>query len=204
MFDFDKRLLMAAIIAVLISFGLGYQYGVYVQEKRCLQASLTNPVMQNPGTSEKDEPQRVYVYVVGEVASPGVLEMQEGDRIFQALEKARPGEDADLTMVNLAAPISDGDTIVVPKVGEEPTPTLSGSSVGYSGQATVSNGPLNINVATVEELDQRLPGIGPALAQRIVDYRQKNGGFKAIEELQEVSGIGEKRYEEIKYLVRVR
>ncbi len=202
MFDIDKRLIAVAAIAVLISFGLGYQYGVYAEGRRTLETSLTS-TPEESSSPQINEPKRAYVYVVGEVANPGVLEMQEGDRVFQALEKARPGEEADLTLINLATPVADGDKIVVPKVGEV-SQTLMGASGWASGSGLSSSGPLNINMATVGEMEQRLPGIGPALAQRIVDYRTKNGGFRSIEELKEVSGIGEKRYAEIKDLVCVR
>lgn len=204
MFEFDKRVLAAAIIAALISFALGYKYGAYTEGKRNAQISLTNTQLHNQDTELKDEPDSIYVYVVGEVSNPGVLEMQEGDRVFQALEKAKPGEDADLRVINLAAPIIDGDKILVPRVGESTTPTTSGLSGTFPGSGLTGGGLINLNTATAEELDQRLPGIGPALAQRIIDYRQQMGGFRTTEELQEVSGIGEKRYAEIKDLVCVR
>ena len=154
--------------------------------------------MSNQSTQQaKYEPARIYVYVVGEVLNPGVQEMEEGARAYQAVERAKPGENADLSAINLAALVRDGEKIVVPRVGEQTVGTSSSSVFN-------SDGPLDLNAATVEELDQRLPGIGPALAQRIVDYRQRTGGFRAVEELLEVSGIGEKKYAEIKDLVCVR
>jgi len=190
-------MLVAVVIALLVSFGLGYQYGVYTEGKRNLQESLTASEVHNRSTQAQDEPKRIYVYVVGEVLNPGVMELEEGARIFQAVERARPGENADLSAINLAAPVKDGEKIMVPRVGE---PTVESSS----GSAFHGDGLLDLNTATVEELDQKLPGIGPALAQRIVDYRERTGGFRAVEELLEVSGIGEKRYAEIKDLVCVR
>ncbi|MGE5544678.1 MAG: helix-hairpin-helix domain-containing protein [Bacillota bacterium] len=204
MLNIDQRVLVITVISVLISFGLGYQYGVYIEEKRNVQAGLTNPRLQDQGKQLMDEPGKVYVYVVGEVLNPGVQEMQEGDRVYQVLERAKPGKDADLTAINLAAPISDGEKIWVPKAGEQTIPRDHGLSANSSGSASTVSGLLNLNTATAEELDQKLPGIGPALAQRIVDYRQQMGGFRSTEELREVSGIGEKRYAEIKDLVCVR
>ncbi|NLW44381.1 MAG: ComEA family DNA-binding protein [Syntrophomonadaceae bacterium] len=197
MFDIDRRMLAAVVIALLLSFGLGYRYGVYVEGKRNLEKSLTGSEVQNYNPQDKDEPGRIYVYVVGEVLNPGVLELEEGARAFQAVERAKPGEDADLSAINLAAPLRDGEKIVVPRAGEQTGATSSGSA--FNG-----NGLLDLNTATVEELDQKLPGIGPALAQRIVNYRERSGGFRAVEELLEVSGIGEKKYAEIKDLVCVR
>ncbi|MGI6514326.1 MAG: hypothetical protein GX052_00400 [Syntrophomonadaceae bacterium] len=198
MFDIDRRMLVTVVIAVLISFGLGYQYGVYIEGKRKLQEHLTRSEVSNQSTQQaKYEPARIYVYVVGEVLNPGVQEMEEGARAYQAVERAKPGENADLSAINLAALVRDGEKIVVPRVGEQTVGTSSSSVFN-------SDGPLDLNAATVEELDQRLPGIGPALAQRIVDYRQRTGGFRAVEELLEVSGIGEKKYAEIKDLVCVR
>ncbi len=197
MFDIERRMLVAVVIALLVSFGLGYQYGVYTEGKRNLQDNLTASEVQNQKTQAEDERKSIYVYVVGEVMNPGVMELEEGARVFQAVERAKPGENADLSAINLAAPIRDGEKIVVPKAGE---PTAGSSS----GSAFHGDGLLDLNKATVEELDQKLPGIGPALAQRIVDYRERTGGFRAVEELLEVSGIGEKRFAEIKDLVCVR
>lgn len=204
MFAFDKRMLVAAVAAAILSFALGYQYGVYTEGKRNAEVSLTGSGLHSQNAQLRDEPRRIYVYVVGEVSNPGVKEMQEGDRVYQALEKAKPAEDADLTAINLAAPIIDGEKILVPRAGETISQTTKGASTASPGSALTGSGLLDLNTATAEELDRILPGIGPSLAQRIVDYRQQAGGFRTTEELQEVPGIGEKRYADIKDLVCVR
>lgn len=198
MFDIDKRILVATAIAVLISFGLGYQYGMWVKGKQAIQENLTSSDQAMAVELEQDTSRQMFVYVVGEVSNPGVVEIQEGDRIFQAVEHARPKEQADLAAVNMAAPLVDGQMIVVPKIGEAQSPGI------LSGESDSGKGLVNINKATAEEMDRLLPGIGPEMARRIVDYRDKNRGFKAVEEIKEVSGIGEKRFEDMKDLICIR
>ncbi|NLV16189.1 MAG: ComEA family DNA-binding protein [Syntrophomonadaceae bacterium] len=200
--DIDKRFLAAAVIAVLISFGLGYQYGLWTENKQAVQTSLANPEQAAPLEQDQDASKRVFVYVVGEVSNPGVVEMQEGDRVFQAIEQARPTEQADLAAVNMAAPLVDGEMIVVPKIGEvQSERELGQAGIGPDGSG---KGMVNINKATAEEMDRLLPGIGPEMARRIVEYREKNRGFSSIEEIKEVSGIGEKRFEDMKDLICIR
>ncbi|NLB18993.1 MAG: competence protein ComEA [Syntrophomonadaceae bacterium] len=199
MFDIDKRILAATAIAVLISFGLGYQYGMWVEAKQAIQENLASS--DQAMAVEQDTSRRVFVYVVGEVSNPGVVEMQEGDRIFQAIEHAQPKEQADLASVNMAAPLVDGEMIVVSKIGEAQSP---GDQSQYGILSGEGSGKVNINKATAEEMDRLLPGIGPEMARRIVDYREKNRGFKAVEEIKEVSGIGEKRFEDMKDLICIR
>ncbi len=198
--DIDRRLAGAMVVAMLLCFGAGYQYGISVESKRSVQASLVEAVPDS-GEAATELAGPIYVYVAGEVAKPGVLEMQEGDRVFHALEKTAPGPEADLSSLNLAAAVADGEKIVVPRLGD----TRMESTLGSNQPAGVnSSGLLNINTASVGEIDSRLPGIGPALAQRVVDYREQNGGFKAIEEIKEVAGIGDKRFTEMKELICVR
>lgn len=200
--DLDKRFLAAAVIAVLISFGLGYQYGLWAENKQTVQTSLAIPEQAAAVEQGQDTSKRVFVYVVGEVSNPGVMEMQEGDRVFQAIEQARPAEQADLAAVNMAAPLVDGEMIVVPKTGEDrPDGELGQAGIVPGGSG---KGLININKATAEEMDRLLPGIGPEMARRIVEYREKNRGFSAIEEIKEVSGIGEKRFEDMKDLICIR
>ncbi len=146
---------------------------------------------------------RIYVHVAGAVRRPGLMTMSAGSRVADALQRAGgPGPRADLAAVNLAARIADGQQIVVPRTGAaasggSPSGVASGASGGASGPAggypaggAVTG--IHLSTATVEQLDG-VDGIGPTLAQRIIDYRDAHGGFRSLAELAQVDGIGEKR-----------
>lgn len=152
-----------------------------------------------PTPAPASTPGEIGVYVVGAVMNPGVYFLPQGSRVADALEAGGgPTEEADLARVNLAKRVYDEEQIYVPKLGEEnpPLPPPSGSSGGQAG------GKININTATAAELET-LPGIGPVLAQRIVDYRKANGPFAATEDIKNVGGIGEVTFEGVKELIFV-
>ncbi|MGI6405358.1 MAG: ComEA family DNA-binding protein [Syntrophaceticus sp.] len=110
--------------------------------------------------------------------------------------------DADLNALNLARRIVDGEMIRVPKEGDAVTPDGNSTESGILATQEQLGGKININTASVAELDT-LPGIGPAIAQRIIDYRTTHGPFRSSEDLLKVSGIGEKRYEQLKDLIAI-
>jgi competence protein ComEA len=147
-------------------------------------------------------PAPVRVHVSGEVLQPGVYELSPGGIVQDAIEAAGgPAPNADLDCINLALELKDQQKVYVPCQGEmAPPPPLSGGGPGNGGTAEMS--PLNINTATTTELE-RLPGIGPTLAQRIVEYRQANGPFVTVEDIQEVCGIGRATFEDLKDLITV-
>jgi competence protein ComEA len=135
---------------------------------------------------------RLYVHVAGAVRRPGLIRVPGGTRVATALDRAGgPTRRADLTLVNLAARVQDGQQIVVP---------ISGA-----GGASSAEGPpgtkVHISTATVEQLDE-VDGIGPTLAERIIEYRDAHGGFRSVEELGEVDGIGEVRLEALREAVQ--
>ncbi|MGH2641599.1 MAG: helix-hairpin-helix domain-containing protein [Actinomycetota bacterium] len=137
------------------------------------------------------------VDVAGEVKQPGVYEFTEGDRVIDAIERAGgPMPKADLSLLNLAAPLTDGTQILVPKTG--PPGTIP-SGAGTDGTA---GGLLNINTASATELET-LSGIGEVLAATIIEYRDQNGPFTTVDELMDVSGIGPATLEEIRDQVTV-
>ncbi len=145
---------------------------------------------------------RLTVHVDGAVASPGVYVVEgELPRVNDAIVAAGGlAEGADTTGLNLAAAVADGDKVHVPLEGEgQPTapPEPAGSSQASAQGGTTSSGLVNINKASVEELDA-LPGVGQSTAQAIVDDRDANGAFASIEDLMRVSGIGEKKFEKLK------
>jgi competence protein ComEA len=145
----------------------------------------------------------VLVHVVGQVRHPGVVRLPAGARVEQAIEAAGGATSkADLVRINLARPVVDGEQIVVPKPGEAITgaPGVVGEPLGPG--STAGAAPVDLNTADLTELDT-LPGVGPVLAQRILDWRSKNGRFSTVDELGEVSGIGEKVLENLRPLVRV-
>lgn len=134
-------------------------------------------------------PTNLVVHVVGQVRRPGVVRLALGARVQQALASAGgPLASADLSAVNLARLLVDGEQIVVPRPGEVP---IAGSGTATRSASGAAAEPVvNLNTAGLAELDS-LPGVGPVLARRILDWRAQNGRFSTVDELGEVSGIGE-------------
>ncbi|MBQ7605330.1 MAG: helix-hairpin-helix domain-containing protein [Firmicutes bacterium] len=150
--------------------------------------------------SERIAAGQIYVDVQGAVQKPGVVVLSEGARVFQAIEAAGGlASLSDTAPLNLAQQLYDGDKLYVPFVGETELAQESGSAglAGSVGYASSGNGKININTATSEEL-QSLSGIGIVTAGKIIDYRAKNGKFTKPEDIKNVSGIGERTYENIK------
>ncbi len=157
----------------------------------------------------------IVVHVVGQVAHPGVVALPAGSRIGEAMTRAGgPLPGADVARLNLAQFLSDGEQVYVPRPGEDPPAPIGGgggSAVRAAGGAPAVGGSaggtgiaalVDINAADLAGLD-RLPGVGPVLAQRILDWRGQHGRFSAVDELGEVSGIGDKLLEQLRPLVRV-
>jgi competence protein ComEA len=157
-------------------------------------APVVTPVQ--PAAKPKSvAPKLLVVDVAGAVRHPGVYRLRSGLRIDDAIAAAggtRP--KAQLGTVNLAAPIADGEQIVVPGRG------VVAASAGASAAGSSPSAPLDLNSATLEELEN-LPGVGPVTAQKILDYRQQHGAFHSVAELQGVSGIGPAHMAQLKGLV---
>lgn len=133
------------------------------------------------------------VHVVGAVRRPGLYRLADGSRVADAVARAGGATPkADLALINLAAPAADGLQIVVPRRA----PPAAPSSAGPSATA----GPVHLNTATVEQLDA-LPGVGPVTAEKIVEYREKNGAFTTVDDLDAIPGIGPARLEQLRELV---
>jgi competence protein ComEA len=142
-------------------------------------------------------PAILVVHVAGQVRRPGVYEFEEGDRVVDAIQAAHgPRKHADLDALNLAAPLTDGQQVLVPSKAPGSGPG------GPTGAVGTSPGLVNVNTASADELET-LSGIGPVLAQSIVDYRTENGPFPTVDALLDVSGIGPATLDEIRDHVTV-
>jgi competence protein ComEA len=134
------------------------------------------------------------VHVVGAVRRPGLYRLADGSRVADAVRRAGGStRRADLSLINLAAPVADGLQVVVPR--RQPVAVAATGGV----ESATPAGPVHLNTATLEELDA-LPGVGPVTAQKILDYRQQNGGFTSVDDLDAVPGIGPARLENLREL----
>jgi len=147
---------------------------------------------------ERSGGSRAFVHVTGAVRRPGVYRLPSWARLDLAVKRAGgPAKGADLDGVNLAAKVADGQQVVVPHRSAGGIATSASSEAAGGAQ-----GPISLNTATPDQLDQ-LDGVGPATAQKILDFRKEHGGFRSVEDLKQISGIGPKRFEALKDKVRM-
>lgn len=149
-----------------------------------------------------EEKKLIIIHITGAVQEPGVYILEEGARVYEAVEKAGgQSDDADLEMINLAEPLYDGQPVYVPRKSDRDPSQISGG-IYPGGLQQVKGGKININSADKSQLET-LPGIGAVKAQSIIDYREKNGPFKSVDDLLKVTGIGGKTLESLGDLITV-
>jgi competence protein ComEA len=190
-----RRLLLAAVGSLAL---------ILLLARFVLGAGTTTPAAQLPPLPAAAGPgitglpsSRVVVDVVGAVRRPGLYRLAQGSRIADAIARAGgASRKADLAQVNLAAPLADGEQVVVPRRGA-PGSAAGGGPPAAPGAAAA---PVQLSTATLEQLDT-LPGVGPVTAQKILDYREKHGAFSSVDELDAVPGIGPKRLDQLRDLV---
>lgn len=156
--------------------------------------AVHGPGNSSATTSPGPPDDQVVVHVVGAVEREGLVELPAGARVADALEAAGgPTPEADVGVLNLARPVVDGEQVHVPLPGEEPPVPPAGGAV--------EPGPIDLNRADAAQLEE-LPGVGPVLAERIVEWRTENGGFTSVDDLAQVRGIGPSLLEQVRELVR--
>jgi competence protein ComEA len=202
------------VVAIFLFIGSGYYfYGNESVEPAPINSSSDKNNLQDEGKGLDEnnqpnpvtQPEQIMVDVKGQVKQPGVYQSNTGERIVDVIGRAGGlTEQADQTQVNLAEHVQDAMIIYIPTKGEEGviSPSPSGGSV-TPGETSQNQGKININKADEQEM-QNLPGIGPAKAAAIIDYRNTGGPFKTVEDLKNVSGIGDKTFEKLKDLIVVK
>ena len=163
-------------------------------------------ITKNNQPEQKEKTEKIMVDVKGQIKQPGVYQVSTGDRVIDVISRAGGlTEQADQTKVNFAAHVVDEMVVYVPAKGEETAAAVVGSIDGNSTViASTSEGQAKININKADENElQNLPGIGPSKAAAILEYRNTNGPFKVVEDLKNISGIGDKTYEKLKDLIVV-
>ena len=195
MLDRDPRRLAAWAAAALVLVLLGAWYMVRARPTASASEPPVATIAVRPATTST----AVVVDVAGAVAHPGVYRLTTADRIEDALKRAGgPTRRADLSQINRAAKLEDGRQILVPTRA----PAVKSAAAPSSSAPGAPGPPVNLNTATLEQLDT-LDGVGPATAQKILDYRKEHGGFGSVDELDQIPGIGEKRLAALREHVRV-
>jgi competence protein ComEA len=197
---------IAAVLAVAAAFAVHH---FWTGRPRAVQipTAAHSAVAEAPSPAEASAPSAppsgsaspgggVVVDVAGKVRQPGVRRLPAGSRVIDALTAAGgalPG--VDTSSLNLARVLADGEQVVVG------LPAVPEAAAAVAGPGTGSSGPVSLNSATVEQLDA-LPGVGPVLARHIIEYRNQHGGFTSVNQLQWISGVGQRKFNELRSLVR--
>lgn len=196
------------LIIILILLGIGgyyiYNYLAYENiEENINEKDILNSCNEIEINNTKEEnTNKIIVHITGEVAKPGIVELEEGQRVYNAIEKVGGvTKNADTSKINLAAVVEDGIKIHVPNINDKTEDTNNDEAINSNTET--KDKIVNINTATQTELET-LPGIGPSLAMKIINYRKEKGKFSKIEDIKNVSGIGDSKYENLKDLIKVK
>lgn len=201
----EKKIKLAITIAIGIIAIIGTikLVDIYYEKNNTEKISISNFIENENETEDEKRNTKIKVYITGEVKNQGVIELEEGDRIADAIEKAGgQTEQASLKNVNLAYQLEDGQKIYIPNVNDNETEIIDDGASGVVDDTT-NQTVVNINKADETEL-QSLNGIGESLATSIVQYRKENGKFETIEDLKNVPGIGDSKFENIKEYIKVK
>lgn len=183
------------IIFIAISIISIICYYIYSKEE-VIEVTEEISITETKEEEKKKEESIIMVHIAGAVNKEGIVQLEEGQRIYEAIEKAEGlKENADLKDINLAYVLEDGAKVYIPTIGENVEIKMEKQE--KSNKNTSVNKKVNINTANQSELET-LTGIGPSTASKIIEYRKQNGKFSKIEEIKEVSGIGEMKFEKIK------
>ncbi len=195
------------LLLIVIIVGVGIVLNKNINKEDNFTVNRASDISENYTAIQIEAPP-VIIHIAGAVKNPGVYQLKSTDRIIDAVKIAGGAtEEASLDLINLAALLKDGQKIIIPyktysETGEEiNTNTYNYVSSAYSSSGSTS-AKININTANANML-QNLPGIGPVLSERIIEYRNQNGLFGVIDDIKDVSGIAEKKYEGIKDLICV-
>ncbi|MCY8918011.1 helix-hairpin-helix domain-containing protein [Bacillus atrophaeus] len=200
-----KKIILTAgaaviFIVILLNFP-GAKKQKPVQQITASPETAGTRVQQQESKGDADG-EKIIIDIKGAVKHPGVYELKTGDRVSQAIEKAGGiNSEADEKQVNLAELLQDGTVVYIPSEGEEPTQSATANASVQNGAGKEAL--VNINTASLEEL-QAISGVGPSKAEAIIAYREENGKFQAVEDITNVSGIGEKSFEKIKSAITVK
>lgn len=199
-------IIIAVIIFIVLNIGKVTEFNKEEKENTTISTSIEeskNDIEEKENKENKEETKEmgtgIFVHIDGWIQNPGVYEIKENDRVNTIIEKAGGlKEGASIKSINLAARLSDGDKIYIPNREEEKqieTTEVKGNNTGTV--KITKNSKININKASISELKQ-ITGIGESTANKIIDYRENVGKFKKIEDIKEVKGIGDSKYESIK------
>lgn len=199
---FFIMILTICIAGLFIKNKLSHQEEIFVlseeNSKGDLEIEKDTNIEINESTNEVSS-KEVTVYISGEVNSPGIVTVNSGERLANVVEKVGGvTSNADLNQVNMAIKVEDEEHYIIPKIGE--VLEVQESIMAENNGTKEDSSKININKATIEELDS-LPGVGEATANKIVNYRDENGEFKSIEEIKNVNGIGDKKFQDMKDLI---
>lgn len=207
-----QKIVVIAIAGIVV---IGIMYFIYNKNQVKEDINIENEILVNNVITNENHTNDdiVIIHITGSVKNPGIVKLKEGSRIEDAIESAGGlTENADITKVNLAYVVEDGTKIKIPSASEEDIgdediiDSKSGDNIIIEENAVPSNNSsqtININKATEKEFET-LPGIGPSLASKIIEYRNQNGKFESIEDIKNVNGIGDNKYEKIKDLITVK
>jgi len=198
------------IITVIIAFVAIFYF---LEESKSSVSDVENIVPQEikeekdiPQAQEEiQEPEMIMVDVKGQVTMPGVYSSSQGERVIDVIHRAGGlTENADESQVNFAEHVQDAMVIYIPAKGEEGVTVPAGTTVNPSNTGGTSGNQAKINLNKADETQlQNLPGIGPSKAAAIIEYRETSGLFKNVEDLKDISGIGDKTFEKLKDLITV-
>ncbi len=224
-FNQKQKVIIIVICSIII---IAFLYYIYTREGDTVVSIEENMTTNTEKIEEaeensKEENMKIIVHVSGAVNKEGIVELEENSRIAEAIDKAGGlKENADIKSINLAFKLEDGMKIYIPTIeesieqknqnediiGKTSKEMISSSGIVQGEQTNTQNQQkknekININIATQTQLET-LPGIGPSTALKIINYREENGNFKNVEDIKEVSGIGDAKYENIKNLICVK